>query len=154
MKPVKKLTGIVLALIISGMFTQCKKDKDKDIQQSKTDMLTSGQWRIIAHTSNPGFDWNLDGTKETDLYSVYEPCEKDNYVVFKKDGTFETNEGATKCFSSDPQSEAGTWSFVDNETKINIDGDVATIEELTSTRMRLRSDLEFDDLVWTITLGK
>jgi hypothetical protein len=43
---------------------------------------------------------------------------------------------------------------VDNETKINIDGDVATVEELTSTRMRLRSDLEFDDLVWTITLGK
>ena len=154
MKAITNLSGVLLVLIISGIFTQCKKEKDDETPQSKTDIITTGQWRIIAHTSSPGFDWNLDGTIETDLYNVYEPCEKDNYLIFKKDGTYEANEGATKCFSTDPQSEAGTWQLVDNETKINIDGDIATIEELTNNRMRIRSDLEFDDLVWTITLGK
>jgi hypothetical protein len=154
MKPFTKLTGFLLALMISGLFAQCKKDKEDEIQLSKTDMLTSGQWRVIAHTSNLAFDWDLDGTSETDLYNAYEPCERDNYLVFKKDGSYERNEGATKCFSEDPQSDTGTWFFVENETKINIDGDVGIIEELTNTRMRLSVDMGFDDLVWTVTLGK
>lgn len=131
----KHLKNAAALLLMTGvLFTNvhCKKD-----EETKTDLLTSGQWRVTALTLTPGIDLDGDGDLDPDWYSLFEACDKDDYYVFNANGTYESNEGATKCDPDDPQTDSGTWSFVENETKINMDGDIATIEELTKNRFRV-----------------
>lgn len=118
---------LITALFISG----CKKD---DKSQSKTDMLTSVQWKMSAFTISPPMDIDLDGIIDSDLYATYDACNKDDYFVFKKDGTLDINEGPSRCSSYDPQVETVNWAFVNDEKEIIIDGDRGTIKELTASR--------------------
>jgi hypothetical protein len=96
---------------------------------------------MSVYTLTPPYDLDGDGTPDADAYATFEPCEKDNFFVFKKDGTLETNQGASKCSPSDPQIETGTWSFSNNETEITIDGILCTIQELTSSNFRVKAPL-------------
>lgn len=143
-------TAFLFAMILISANVGCKKDKDEE--KSKTELLTSGQWKISAMTLTPGSDWDMDGDIDTDLYSLLDACDKDDYLVFSTNGSVEYNEGATKCDQDDPQSESDSWSFTDNETKINLDGDIYTIDELTSSRFRI--SLTEDDETLTLTLTK
>ena len=131
---------LIALLMIAG--SSCKKE-DKVETPSKTDILTAGtgQWKMSVYTLTPPYDLDGDGAPDTDAYATFEPCEKDNYFVFKKDGVLETNEGASKCDAADPQIEMGTWSFSNNETEITIDGILCTIQELTSSKLRVKTPI-------------
>lgn len=136
--------ALLLTAFIALTTVQCKKEDKK----TKTELLTSGQWRITAHTANPGFDWDNDGTVSTDIYSQYDACEKDDYYVFKSDGTFEYNEGPTKCDPGFDQSDTGKWAFTDNESRILFDFEPYDIEELTNNVFRIRyTDDEETDVI-------
>lgn len=114
---------------------------------SKTDLLTAKPWKIVADSILPGR--YLGGQLVTDMYSTYEPCEKDNYYVFTKDGTLEANNGSQKCDPTDYQSLKLTWFLEAGETKLRLSpdsqvfivgiGTPSDIIELTATAMTLRS---------------
>ena len=94
---------------------------------SKTELLTSKVWKVTAFT--------LDGQN---FFSQLDDCEKDDLTTFKTNGSFIEDEGATKCNVSDPQIiTSSTWKFIDNETKILVDGDTATIKTLSTTSLIL-----------------
>ena len=139
-------TRIFLPLWLSALLmiagNSCKKE-DKVGPPSKTDILTAGtgQWKISVYTLAPPYDLDGDGTPDSDAYATFEPCRKDNYFVFKKDGTLETNEGASKLSPNDPQIEKSTWSFSNNETEITIDEILCTIQELTSSKLRVKAPI-------------
>src|SRR5688500_8216772 len=97
----KRYTTIFLAILLSATFSSCKKEKE----QSRTDILTSGQWKIAAFTMTPPRDFDLDGDLDSDIYALLDACEKDNYFIFKSDGKLEFYEGATKCDPLDPNYE-------------------------------------------------
>ena len=133
----KFATNTALLLMTFGLLLNagCKKDDEDDTdQQTKTQLLTSGVWRISGHTSPDAYDYDLDGTSSTDIFSQYDACEKDNTLLFKTDGTYEADEGALKCDPDDAQMDSGTWAFIENETKMLVDGETIDIIELTSTR--------------------
>jgi len=149
MKPIIKLTSY---FFIAGVaFLSCKKDKDNNgAAKTKTELLTTGNWKRTALISNPAYDWYADGTFATDILSVIKPCEKDNIDTYKTNGVFETNEGATKCDPSDPQTWTATWIFADNETKLIFDGtDEYTLLELTATTLKFQSTFVENGITYT-----
>lgn len=76
-----------------------------DAPQGYADSQLIGSWKITGYVSNKPFDWNGDGSTETNIYNTWTTCEKDNLYQFVADktGTFKTN-----CSFSSP----GTWQIV------------------------------------------
>lgn len=140
----RKIQIIALLLLLTGatITLSCNKDEDKNTNtaKTKTELLTAAPWKRTALISTPAYDWNADGTFATDILTTMWPCEKDNLDIYKANGIFETNEGATKCNPSDPQSWTVTWVFAVNETKLIFDGtDEYTLVELTETTLKFQS---------------
>jgi len=133
----KKAAIIVLTVaVIAG----CKKD---DSAPTKTDLLTSGSWRLTASHVDPAIDANGDGVVENDIFAVAPSCFRDNLITFKSDGTYVVDEGATKCDPSDPQiMESSNWKFTDNESKIMIgepgSEETGQLLQLSSTVLQIK----------------
>ena len=145
MKKVHHLLVIAMLLVVGA----CKKDKN---ESARMDLITTGTWKLVALTQSPGHDIDGDGTIDTDVFVFYDDCEKDNFYVFKRNGDYVGNEGATKCDPSDPQAATTHWQFSDNETKIIIDGDIGTIEELSSSLLVISGTAQGE--TYTFTYGR
>jgi hypothetical protein len=128
----KKLS---LLLLLSALFFACKKDNNNGKSLSKTEIVTTGTWKITAIVS----DNDGDASKETNEYAMFPSCNKDDYYTFKVGGVLERNEGPTKCDPIDPQIDNRAWQLTQNETKLVIDGDEYIIDELTTTTLRFEN---------------
>jgi hypothetical protein len=106
MKPAKFSLAIVL--LLSLFFAACKKSSG---DKAKTNTV------LITQTS-----WKFDNAKVSgvDVSSLLQACETDNILTFSTAGTGTVDEGATKCNSSDPQTNPFTWNFASNETVLHI----------------------------------
>lgn len=125
-----KLTTLFLAIL----FTACSK---KDKSPSRSEMLTSGTWKITAsETDNDG-----NGSYETDNYAIFLDCFKDNFVTFKNGGQLELDEGPTKCDPMDPQTETDSWSLTNNDNTLVVGSDSYEILELSNSTFRFKEDL-------------
>lgn len=144
-KPVH-LATLLLAMAGTLLFQACKKD-EKDTPKTKTELITTGTWKMTAYTVNPAIDFDLDGDTETNIFDILDGCVKDDVTTFKTNGTAEGNEGATKCDTADPQTYSLTWSFASNETKLNLDGTEYNLVELTATILRF----SYSDVVNGVT---
>jgi hypothetical protein len=76
-----------------------------DAPQGYADSQLVGTWKITGYTSNKPYDWNGDGSTETNIYNTWTSCEKDNLYqsIADKSGNFKIN-----CSTSTP----GTWLIV------------------------------------------
>jgi hypothetical protein len=143
MKMKRYVTLVVcFTITLASLFSACDKDDEQKTEVlSKTDLLTSGQWKITAYTLTPPMDLNGDGTPDSDGLAAMEGCERDDLLIFSKDGTLIIDEGSTKCDPEDSQQESSTWSFQNNEAGIIIDEISGLLQELTQSRMRVQVDL-------------
>ena len=127
----------------------CNKDDD-DRVKTKTELITSGSWKLTAYTSNPAYDWYGSGVYATDILAALNPCEADGFDTYKINGILEINEGSLKCDPMNPQIFTASWAFADNESKIIYDGiDEYILVELTETTMRLRSTFVENGITYT-----
>lgn len=119
--------------------SSCKKDEDPVPQKTKTELITAANWKFlkIEFRTTPTGAWS-DGS------GLVQACEKDNINVYRVNGTYEINEGATKCDVGDPQIiETGTWVFQNNETEIkqtatgSVSPYVYGVEQVTETSLIL-----------------
>jgi len=147
-------------LTLAFLFSACKKD---DQVPTKTELLTQGLWKMTAYIVDPEFpifdnEGNMTGTSN-DMFATMEDCEKDDTNKFNTDKTLVTEEGATKCDSSDPQKTTITWSFNTDETILILtgDGDAITLSilELTDNVLKLKSTETYfsDTIISTITFS-
>jgi hypothetical protein len=104
------LTLLASALLLG--FSSCTEDP------TTTEMLTDGRWQLKTLTINPGVI--VSGVVITDYYNQMHEYDKDNILEFKADGTFITDEGATKEFPSDPQTKQGNWLLSANEDMLTV----------------------------------
>jgi len=142
-----KFTPLLLLLA----FAACKKDS-----LSKTDMLTDASgWKMTALTTDPAFVNPITGTQITDLYAQFDACDKDDITTFNSNGTYVSDEGATKCDPSDPQTTSGTWLLSADENTITVDGESWTIVELSKSTMKVSYPFVDDSAgityTWTAT---
>lgn len=131
----KKLQIVIITSLLIFILA-CKKDN----KNSNMDIITNGSWVISSMTLDPPFDIDGDGTVDSDAYQTYDACEKDDYYTFRNNYRLEINSGSQKCDASDPQVYSVDWQFTDNDKGIMIDGENATIVELTSERLKFRYD--------------
>jgi len=126
----------VLTLIVSLFFTACSKS-DSSSSKTKTELITQSSWKF----SNA----KVSGT---DVSAFLQTCQKDNILVFAAAGTGTLDEGATKCNSSDPQTNPFTWNFATNETVLHVSTVLFTggssdfnIVSLTDAQLVLSQDI-------------
>ena len=81
-------------------------------------------------------DANKDGIADSDVTSFVPACKLDNTYTFKTDGTGTMDEAALKCAGADPQTQAFTWVFKNNEKVIsgnfgitNGDANISTLND-------------------------
>ncbi|GAB3574372.1 lipocalin family protein [Hymenobacter daeguensis] len=138
------LTGLAL---LAG----CKKDSTTPTTEpsARTTALVNKNWKMTAVTAQ-------QGALSQDRYASLLPCEKDNYIRFNDSHTTEANEGALKCSLNDPQTYAGRWELINNESQLLVTttlfGSFAAntdIVELSATRMVLRGTV-IDGAVTTV----
>lgn len=122
-----KISAFVLtaALVLNA----CKKKKDDSPTggTSKKDILMSHSWVGTDILINDTSVWTL---------GIIPACSKDDIYTFKANNVVTTDEGATKCNSSDPQSSDDVWMLIENDTKIVNGGDTMVIAELSSGKAR------------------
>ena len=116
MKSFKYFFLLVIALTIA--VTSCKKDA---VTKSKKELLTSNQWKYLSSKTNGVAD-------------VLDACEKDDFVIFSSNGTYTYNPTTIKCDPSETI-QTGNWTLSSDEKTLSIDGDEATIIELTESRL-------------------
>lgn len=126
---------LALAVIASSalIVVSCQKDKVEDPEPEPTKKeLLSNTWKVTDLQTS-------DGTSIINL-APQTQCLKDNTVTLKADDTFILDEGADVCDT--PLEGTGTWSLVENETKIKLEVDggdpmTATINDVNTTTLKI-----------------
>lgn len=142
----------LLSVASLALLAGCKKDSTDPAStgpSAKTTALVNKNWKMTAVSTQ-------QGSLSQDGFASLLPCEKDNYLRFNDNHTTEVNEGPLRCNASDPQTYAGRWELVNNESQLLVTGALfgsfaanADIVELSATRMVLRGTV-IDGTVTTI----
>jgi hypothetical protein len=134
--------------MISGF--SCNKitvDKNNN-PQGYADSQVVGTWKITSIKTDKPYDWNGDGVTETDIFSIYDDCNKDNSYQFfsDKNGSFRLNCNTTRD---------GTWDILDAKILVWIpQGSFANHEELdnmTSISFNTIRKEQIGGQIYTIT---
>jgi hypothetical protein len=140
-----------LLILIAATLTaiSCKKADVKSKQKTKTELITEGTWKKTGLTSNPAYDWYGDGDYATDILSIMDVCELDDFDTYRSDGTGDTNPGPMRCNQSDPQAWPFTWALTDNETKLVFNGvNKLNLVELTETTLKFSTTFEENGITY------
>jgi hypothetical protein len=115
--------AILFIVAASFAITSCKKDKDKE---SKVGVLTASPWFIVKYEEKE------NNGAWVNTFPGFSACSKDDKWIFKTNMSVDLTEGATACTGNTPDEvlESTTWALVENETKLKIESDVFTIEQL------------------------
>jgi len=109
--------------------------------------LTTGSWKLSAYTT----DYDKDGTYEENTFAILADCEKDNIYTFQAGSNLIKDEGLTKCISSNPQTVTLSWSFTDNQNKLQFASTTYQIEELTQSSLKLKGTVSYN-VIFTINV--
>lgn len=119
-----RISKIILFLVAASLaMTACKKEKDK---LSNTQLLTQTPWVMVKYEEKEG-----NGAWE-DRFPENDECSKDDKWIFKTNFTVDITEGNNACTGSTPNEvlESASWSFVDGESKLQVAGQTANIDQL------------------------
>lgn len=75
-----------------------------------------------------------------DMFSNLSPCMQDNLTVLRANGSFEHNEGATKCDPAAPHViESGTFTLTNNNSMLTYsNGASMEVMEASATTLKLK----------------
>ena len=139
----KKLFPISLMLFL---FTNCSKDPDDNNTCTTTAANIAGSYKVSASTYK-----ETPTSDEEDLMATMEPCEKDDLLTFKTDGTYETLDAAIVC--TPPNDEIGDWNL--SGSTLVVDGEPVTIKSFNcKTLVLVTSEIFIPGDQLTLTLQK
>jgi hypothetical protein len=95
------------AFLLSSCNDHLKIEANND-PQGYADSQFVGSWKIVAITSDVAWDWDGNGSTETNIFATLTSCEKDNLFTFvgDKTGTFKFNCSVTK---------EGSWQVINTQ---------------------------------------
>ena len=150
MKSKTQLASLLILIVATTTAVSCKKADVKSKQKTKTELLTEGTWKKTSLTSTPAYDWYGDGDYATDILSIMDVCELDDFDTYRPDGTGDTNGGTMRCNQSDPQAWPFTWALTDNETKLVFNGvNKLNLVELTETTLKFSTTFQEGAITYT-----
>jgi hypothetical protein len=101
--------------------------------QGYADSQFVGTWKIVAITSDVAWDWDNNGTTETNIYATLSSCNRDNLFTFvgDKTGTFKLNCSTTV---------QGSWQILSTKyllyTPLNLAPESETIVSMTAVQFK------------------
>jgi hypothetical protein len=118
------------------------------IEPTRTAYLIQGIWKLIKSESKiDSEEWvqpiTTSGTPN---------CRADDFFIFNKNATFKLYAGADKCVPPEPASKPGTWSFQNNDTKLQLNfpenslAIIYTVHWIDKTKMILSTVSTFDGI--------
>jgi hypothetical protein len=117
---------LLFFIAASLAIASCKKDKDKT---SKADVLTQSAWMMVKYEEkeNNG-PW-------INTFPLFDACSKDDQWIFKTNLSVDYTEGSIACSGNTPNEvlDTTTWAFLEGESKLKIEDDIFTIEQLDAT---------------------
>lgn len=130
-----KQTTFAAVLLLLITFSSCKKEETSapvnSNSPSKTELLTAKSWIEIGAIE--------DGEN---VFADLDACSKDDLYIFKPNGVYVYDEGATKCDPNDEQViHTDAWKLINNDTQLAYDGNIENIITLTADKLVL----EFED---------
>lgn len=132
------LTVLLLSCLLTFSCRRVVAEKNSSPQRF-ADSQVVGSWTITAIQSDKPHDWDGNGTAETDIYTTWSACQKDNLyeLTGTKTGTYKMSCSSTK---------AGTWLIEDAQVLVlSPDGgapQTETIISATSNSFRTTSIVE------------
>jgi len=101
------------------MLFSCSKSDNPPATDRRFENLTDKYFIRINSVSDPAYPLG-NGTSSTDLFHDWykDACVLDDLRMFKSNGQYLNDNGATKCDPSEPQTATLAWRFIDNNTKI------------------------------------
>lgn len=130
-----RITSLLAFAAILVLTIACKKNKDV--------VTLVGKWKQVSGSYSPAF------MGETDYFSAYSACEKDDIIEFKANNTFEFTEGASKCDPADPQIiDAGNYSVNAELTSLSIFGQTIKIA-VTNTTLTVTNTFDINGITYT-----
>jgi hypothetical protein len=137
-----KQSFIILFALVT-LFSSCKKDSTPTCDLNLTNI--SGTYKITS------LIYKADATTpETDVFLLYDACQKDDLFSFNANGTYVISEGATSCSPSN--SDSGNWSL--GGTTIIIDGEAAEVLDFSCNGFKARTTDVTSGEVITVTFAK
>ncbi len=103
------MNRLILYLFI--LFTSCndhlKIERNND-PQGYADSQFVGTWKVTAVTADVAWDYDGNGSTETNIYATWSACKKDNLYTFigDKTGTYKLDCSNTKI---------GSWEIIDTK---------------------------------------
>jgi hypothetical protein len=137
---------VLFISVVATFLFSCSRN-DGGIDPARELALTTGSWKLSAYTT----DYDKDGTYEENTFAILADCEKDNIYTFLVGGNLSKDEGLTKCISSNPQTVTLTWSFMDNQNKLQFATTTYQIEELTQASLKLKGTVSYN-VIFTINV--
>ena len=125
------LTLLSASLSIVGCST--KETSGRDLE-----LLTGNPWKY----EKAGFDSNDDGIFDA-LDTLIAGCEKDNTIIFRKDGTGYSQTHEVKCKVAGPDSLPFMWAFQNNDSTIYFQDQYYKVRSLTRNRFEIYADQKF-----------
>ncbi|MES1159748.1 MAG: hypothetical protein ABUM51_03255 [Bacteroidota bacterium] len=126
----------IFALAVCLSFAGCgnQPSSSRDLE-----LLTGTPWRY----EKAGFDSDEDGVFDA-LDPSIDGGEKDNTIIFRRDGTGSLVEGRVKARSSEKLLESRTfpfmWSFQNNDSTIYFQNQYYKVRALTKSRLEIYAD--------------
>lgn len=120
------MSRLVLYILVAAFFISSCNDHLKiernDDPQGYADSQFVGSWKVTAVNSDVAWDFDGNGTSETNIWGNWSPCEKDNLYTFvgDKKGTFKMNCSTTKD---------GSWQVVNTQYLVYIPQSLAPESE-------------------------
>ena len=92
--PKMELASLWILTAVTIAAVSCKKESGgASKQKTKTELLATGSWKRTGLTATPAYDWYGDGNYATDILSIMNVCELDDFDTYRPDGTGDTNGG-------------------------------------------------------------
>lgn len=148
------LCTLVLLFSLSTFLASCGGDDPKPKTPEELLRGATRGWVTVSATISPGLP--LGGTTITDLFSLTDPCDEDDVVVFTSATAYNV-ENPQKCEQDEPTIwESGTWSLSSDKTVVRFvpagdDPHEVRILELTEATWRGSVRETINGISYTIT---
>ena len=123
---------LYLFILLASCNDHLKIDRNND-PQGYADSQFVGTWKVTAVTSDVAWDYDGNGSTETNIYATWSACKKDNLYTFvgDKTGTYKLDCNNTKT---------GSWEVVTTTylvyTPLNLSPESERVIQMTSIQFK------------------
>lgn len=127
-----RLSRILFLSAAIPLLAACHRNRS---QSRDLQLLTHTPWKY----EKAGFNADDEGSFDA-LNPQIAGCERDNFVIFRIDGTGILQEGRIKCKPADPDSLPFYWSFQDNDSMIYFQDQYYKVQLLDKDHFEIYAD--------------